>query len=928
MQKEKVLQIIALFMIDLIVSFPIAFAQATGEEGTGLEVFVNKLEITDTSGNEIRYFTPGDALLYLELNIKIKELDKGRVSALFLFDGELQPSQCISFPDYTRCIWRNVPYTLKDSTVNEEVVVSVTKEGVTTRATVTLEKEIEKDETKPTISNLKITDKNNNEIKDWISQSLEAYVYIDIAEEGSGLDEKNIKADLSELNIETGYSSVSPSSCTETINGLRCRFDVVIKLNASKTANLLFEARDKAGNAGTATLSYMFKVDNIGPEVTDIKSGIIYNGISYAKEIENKFIATFKEEGVGLEHRDVILDLSELGSGVVPATKCETFNCYWENIAISIRDGSYKVRVSPETKDKLGNKLVGTFEKEIKVDIKAPIVETVEVTPVAGSMPLIEGYIQTGNALLIKAKIYEPTTLTAVGDFSKFIKDAKAVAGNCVQDGNYWECVWETSEINVPGYIVNYLKFNFTDAVGNTELFEYPLIVFAAETTEPDYWTASVGYPSPDGVDLELIALYDPYIYFPVDLVSKGKKVWPLSVEIGDCVNAEGESYGAYLSSSLGNKPELFNYNSLEPGNLPYKIYLKYTLERAEPPLDELPITCTIKIRTLVEGQKISQIEIENVTVIIPYYYNPLGTLDQSIQDEIDRASDSWLVKGGWINTFNSIFKFARIICSGINTIYNVLLIYSTITDVFSGACGTTLVTCAKATFLGTKVTATKMRLHRTYETYANKYCKLLNCQMWQKQGKQSGFEKFVLGRMRKTYSRQGYWGNVDPQHSLILSAVYLCLPGVLYNLQKARVIDCQYVNCLKQSAAGKPVQFCTAERSYGYCKFVWGEFFNLIPFASAISYLSLNVRKVLEHPLEAIGVAISVPCRTLCTSSVAVGCYACTVAENFNLLLEILCDLGVGKGCEPIWDQFKVNDDACKAITEEETKEEGEPVV
>lgn len=936
MNKEKILRIIALFMINLIIFIPVAHAQATGEgegegESTGFEIVVNEIEITDRKGNAIDYFAPQSALIYVEMNIHVLDFDE--VSANFLFDGEVIPEKCIAFKDlgYTRCTWSNIAYNLQSASVSEEVILTVIKNGSESTATVVLEAQIPTDDNNPTISNLKITDTSNKAITDFISGWTPAYVYIDVKEEETGLVRSSIKGNLDELNDDKDYSSLTPS-CSEHVAGLRCRFDVEINLEESKAVNLVFEAEDKAGNKESSSLSFSFQVDNTGPEATELKTGVIFNGVSYAKEIENTFIGSFTEEGVGLEHRSVILDLTELGVGLVPATRCEGTTCYWENVAIGVGGGTYHIRASSETKDKLGNRLAGSVEKEVKVDIKAPIVESVEVEAVAGSRPLIEGYIQTGNALSIKAIVYESTALTATGDFSRFIGDTKDVQGNCVQtEGNYWECTWETGEINIEGYIVNYLRLSFADYVGNIEEFEYPLIVFAAEEEEIGYWESEVGVSSPDGIDKELISFYDPFIYFQVDLKAKSKSnIWPLSVDVGDCINSEGESYSSYLSSAKGNKPELFDYNT-EEGELPYEIYLKYTMERAEPPVDELPIKCNLKIRTLVEGQRISQIETENITVSIPYYYNPLGTLDGNIQNEIDRVSSSWLVKGNWMDTLNDVLRFAKTICNLFNSVYDVLTALAAIKDVLAGVCDVTpAFGCGPSEIFGIKVGIVEEGFHKMYETYVVKYCKLLSCQLWDKVAlKEDKTDEFLLGRMRKAYTNQGYWGNVDPQHSLILSVVYLCLPGVIYNLQKARIIDCQYVSCLKQSATSMPVHLCTAQRAYGYCKFVYGEVFNLIPFAAAASRLLQNVQRFLSHPLEAFGIMVTTICHLVCKNPTTVGCSICVVTKNLDLVLDVLCDLGLGKNCEPMWDELKVDASICKGIVEEEEgEEEGEAIV
>ncbi len=884
---------------------------------------IKTIEITKADGSEIGYYIFNQQIY---VNIKVNFTENTGIDIQYAILNSNDTGIVNSKANYCtryQCSWDNKRAIMKKS--NGIITVSL-RDIAGNNNSKDMSYSFAEDKTSPVIKNLKVTDRQNNDIASWISgNSLQAYVYVDISD-NDALDMNSIKADLGELNTLKNYKDIKPSSCPKEVNGTRCRWDVEIQLNQSKSVSLMFKANDRSKNNASESLTYSFKVDNTGPVAKDIKTNIIYNGIYYVKEIGSTITVGFTESGVGLD--EAFLDLTDLGAGIKKADECINNVCYWKNIAISRGDGTYKVRVSPNTKDKIGNTLGNSLEIDVKVDVTAPIVKSVKVEPVAGSNPLIEGYIQTGNALLITATVYEPIALTAYGDFSKFIKDAKSVPTVCYVENNTWTCTWETSEINIAGYIVGYLRFNFTDFMGNTEIFEQPLIVLAAENETLDYWKNKIGNPSPSGIDKELVALYDPFIWFPVDLESKGEsKIWPLSVELGECINVEGESYGAYLSSEFGNKPELFDYNSAEPGTLPYKIYLKYTLERAEPPKDELPIKCTIKIRTLVNKQRISQIETENITVEIPYYYNPLGTLDKNIKAEINRVSNGWLVKGKWIETFNNILNYARTICRFVNSYYNLVTIYAYIKSVLSGACALTAgLGCAAAVKQGVIVELNKLTLHRIYDTYAYKWCKLLNCQMWPKVGEQSNADKWILGRMREAYSREGYWGNVDPQHSLILSAIYLCLPGVLYNLQKARVIDCQYVNCLKQSAYNVPIQMCTSQRSYGYCKFVYGEFFNLIPFAAAASYLVQNVKRALSHPLESIGFAISVPCRLMCTSATpeGIGCFPCTVAENFNLLLEVLCDLGVGKGCEPVWDELKVDDSVCKSITEEKESEEG----
>jgi hypothetical protein len=193
------------------------------------------------------------------------------------------------------------------------------------------------------------------------------------------------------------------------------------------------------------------------------------------------------------------------------------------------------------------------------------------------------------------------------------------------------------------------------------------------------------------------------------------------------------------------------------------------------------------------------------------------------------------------------------------------------------------------------------------------------------------GIINYAQDTQGKSGTHQGYWGNVNPQHSLILSAATLCIPGVIYNLQKARAIDCNYIQCLQQTQDGMPLYMCTDQRAYAYCKFVWGEVFNAIPFTSAISQIGQNVLKALSHPFEFIGFLIKGTCTITCLAPFAPagpGCAACTTVEYLNIALDTLCDLGinmVGDKCKPFWDGITnpVNQNVCSQVLGNETTED-----
>ncbi len=65
----------------------------------------------------------------------------------------------------------------------------------------------------------------------------------------------------------------------------------------------------------------------------------------------------------------------------------------------------------------------------------------------------------------------------------------------------------------------------------------------------------------------------------------------------------------------------------------------------------------------------------------------------------------------------------------------------------------------------------------------------------------------------------------ITPKNSIIMSAVTFCIPGIFYNLDKYRQIQCQYMMCLKDTAlAGGPIYMCKAKRAQAQCLVIFGE--------------------------------------------------------------------------------------------------------
>ncbi len=89
-----------------------------------------------------------------------------------------------------------------------------------------------------------------------------------------------------------------------------------------------------------------------------------------------------------------------------------------------------------------------------------------------------------------------------------------------------------------------------------------------------------------------------------------------------------------------------------------------------------------------------------------------------------------------------------------------------------------------------------------------------------------------------------------DVQNSLLMSLATKCWSGVVYNLNKWRLIQCGYLQCLKEQAAGgHGLAVCDRTRGVAMCRQIMGEIFEL-PYVRTVKNLLSNINTVVQNPL------------------------------------------------------------------------------
>ncbi|MCB9359499.1 hypothetical protein H6503_06215 [Candidatus Woesearchaeota archaeon] len=158
-------------------------------------------------------------------------------------------------------------------------------------------------------------------------------------------------------------------------------------------------------------------------------------------------------------------------------------------------------------------------------------------------------------------------------------------------------------------------------------------------------------------------------------------------------------------------------------------------------------------------------------------------------------------------------------------------------------------------------------------------------------------------------------------KESYILSTAFLCIPGIIYNLQKYRSIQCDYGYCLLTSAeSGLPSFLCDDNKAYAECRYFYGPLMQFIPFAQFLSDVQRLIANLMADPWLIIDTIFSFTCdseiaaKWICdpTPAVCTGLSAmvktCLFYDTFGLFTDVYED--VQKMSEDGWaDKFSFDE-------------------
>lgn len=710
--------------------------------------------------------------------------------------------------------------------------------------------------------------------------SVPVEVSIDI--EADDLDPNSVFGDLTLLNpsLKKAKASCSPKGSLFT-----CKWNIDLnpgtaqaddKTSSAKAASksIVINASDLLGNSESATISKTLTLDDKGPVVQSLATGIEKNGKIYARANGNTFTAVLSDV-TGIIADEVILHLDGSKLQAKSCKKESNLVCKWEVLSFSAPKTS--ISIQQDTVDILLNPVSELKTLEVVVDDKAPVLNKINISAVGSLTDALPDLFKVGDKFAVLANVTEENELTATADFSRFVEDAKQVAGSCEKvDETTQLCKWLSNSITNEG--TGKLKFNFSDPAGNELIFARELRVLGLETSPaPDFWKNSF-VCSPKSVDRQLGTFVNQRSYCSVKLEPKTSGVTALFISPAEC-KGEGVKFVQGIDT-INNEPR-----SLSP-------IIKITLKKDELKANEINLSCAFGIISKVNNLVTKNPEFEEANISIKLYNFPLGEVSDIVQKKIDDAKNSAKEFRKTIGILSNFAKIAKTICQMIHVFYTIVASWYVLTAVLSNkeiACYASpgAITGACEIIYGLSVSScstTEVKNVATENAHKglNKFCDFVTCRqaLWGNSikawlDKAPGLQHVTSKDGKPIYDPvtgkliggRSVSGMMDPNNNLITASLFGCIPGIIAGLDKFRQIQCLYADCLQNSVAkdGLPTSACDNLKSHATCKYVTTEIFSFLPWTAVFDHFASIIKNAMSNPFAAAGVVASLYCSDSC---------------------------------------------------------------
>ena len=776
---------------------------------------------------------------------------------------------------------------------------------------------VTKDATQPAGSDVHLTYANTEEDVQYLSDAgtqVTLAAHVTVGQFGL----KSVTFDLTPFGSAPLFADCSKA---DSLNEYLCTKTFFARLNADKTVTVKQTIVDNAGNTVEQSSSFALKIDTDVPSVVFLGTAVQLDNDSILGKQDNTLVATITDKGSGIDSASVHFIIE--GENLQATYTGES--CKYSPYEFSGAATSTMLRV--EGMDKVGHPF--TSEKSITVDAAPPQLLNYTIRNNRKTL-----YFQQGDTILLSATILDATSLSidaSTADFNSFsnnsVNNPECTPVNTPKIGarNIYSCVWTIFDA-APSTSMK-ARLTLTDAVKNAytaNLDQFSVVytdskgaeqisskksqsVAAVANATANFWELKIENPSPSFVDDDTTRVTSYRVFWPAKMSSRGSggEIVQLNFNKGMC-SGNGTKY---LDTVELLQPDPNTFDAF---------YFKTTFKKGPVDTTSVTFTCAVETTTIF-GNTVYPSEFDNQTFTIPVVN--VGEISQGVKDNIEKVRNSWLVKASWIGTINKFLQFAKSLCGFIQAAVRLLGVL--ISVIF----GTEALDDFGITYpigLGVRTSgeSTSITLGTVYKT-VTKFCKYLSCRTgWLGTMKYWNDKKDNAATNPIFHTDPKYLEATafpsDPSQSLILSIASLCVPGVFYNLQKARSIECTYLDCLHNKVpGGTPPFMCDRLRNYGWCRYVFGEIFQIIPFANFIQDIVGTISRLLSNPISLTLGIVQFSCNSAIAKAVPHG--ICSTARYVVLLGDTMQDISTIRNMN-----WKLSSDNCKPILAQLKEEEG----
>ncbi|MBI4139779.1 hypothetical protein HY483_02340 [Candidatus Woesearchaeota archaeon] len=679
-----------------------------------------------------------------------------------------------------------------------------------------------------------------------------------------GSDTSIIKIDATKI-IGSGSPLIVMSNLRPNSNNItNISSTVQVSPGTINDCSFIVTAIDSSGNEQSQTFSCgPLNVDDQGPTVSNLPQS------GRAFKIFDSFTADFADPS----SVNVGSIVAFIGSVETPKTRCDNelagvTRCYWDNVMFS--RGASKITIPRTVSDGYDN----TLDSDVIIDI-----EVVGGSPGISSTSL--QFEDSGDNIIPDRELvrggrarftFRVENISGIpkANFSIIGISSLVDANVCIDDVDGFKNCTFIPTIERDGPYSGVVQFIFSDRAGNTVINNRTLAVSGVHSGVSDFWKVSSVTCTPSIIDRFSASIKEYPVRCKVDLSPKISGSFTTST-----IRLHPDYASKCSNINIVDDSDIDVMNGITGTTTPF---LRFNLAKSVTGEPQKNLTCPIQIFSVVtnsSGKYFSEIpEEENVTMVLRFGGGTVDDKFSKYYGEMDDAIDDAEKINSWIGDTKKWLGTVESICGFKQQLTNTKIVLETATGLIGGiaetirpidggsldsfydfgACPTTESSTKLLEKLGIGGGGDGKGLLSEIGSYVDKACAVVTCKgsaenlPWYYGGgtadiggiasgmdsvrnrAQSIAEIFSPKDPNKKFDTFGT--DADIKNSIILSAVRLCIPGIIHNLDKYNQIQCEYARCLVEDVPRKnqPSRVCRMAKQSATCSLVIGEAYSILP--------------------------------------------------------------------------------------------------